>query len=1090
MSQTIDGVYRDFKTAGVPTSGEHEPPKPEIRALLKQIQNSSGMSVTRNTKAALEGVTPPNENYMGVVLTGEGAGYYSRVGGAWVFGRGFSDTLARLAVVGGTPNAIIAEAATGVAPGDVGAFIIDITEANTGPVTISINGGAFIPVLSVDGDDYEPGEFIGRMMLENLGAELVALTADPGIIAALVEEATSVAPGTWQLLRDETVAARDVALPAATAAAGSAGVATTQANRSQSEADRAALAAASIFGSDGPLYPDIPTGRADVLDGEFFKVAGIGLLSATLYRRDSSTTQTLMNEAPSALLTKSILPSHFSPNGPIIVDNANLYGGGVNAVYVPILWFVSRDGTNSTFTLTPESTEKPGFVKATLGGSTTTAYTVFLDLVKALAGTAGAVSGTSGALSGAAVALGGMFEPIAEIYNRGIKSRYFVVQTSDLTQARIFFLRKPTLVRQADGQRVLLLSGGHFFRPDLGFVSFMPPNGATYFEIGPFGSTATARRVYFSYPALVAGTTPFGLTTATTAPLGGWENHIVGTFYGSGTEADFEIIGDVPGGAVRNLFGFGKAGIAPRKNGTTTDTTVSDVNLTGLGFLAAAGGNNGSPFYGDYVPDGVFAATGYARVYVQTDIDDDFATPRAFLYFKDGTNQQFNLTLEKKFSARAAMYSATFLPTGNKEVLYYLVGVSGSAGRDIRVTGGQIYVGPMAAEWINRFDYPSGGAQATIDPVLPADLWLTAGRPLPMFPQNAISVRPDGDEFVSELTSIKDTAGGLPTIYTRSGEMLDPTNLGTTGRITYRRKVPALPLQPTLTTKFHKDMAIHIAASSSTASPKILLIGDSVMNRKIAAFLKTKLEARGMRPTFIGTMNGQGAVDAAPGDAGGPLGECREGRQFSDHTYQTTAQMVPVAAGSEAAYVAGNKSYKGARNPFIRATVGGDNPAHVFNGYIFDFAFYLSRFGLATPDFVIIGLGTNDISLAATEADALVQTLNGMTVMRAQIRAAAPACKIGFLQHLIGRSNADTRWTSHHKLIAQHIGFLNGLGDATAKLLPAYLHQHLDAGWATASSATDATSGLVTAAVSDIIHPDDLNRQIAAEVMASWVGAS
>lgn len=299
MSQTIDGVYRDFKTAGVPTSGEHEPPKPEIRALLKQIQNSSGMSVTRNTKAALEGINPPNENYMGVVLTGEGAGYYSRVGGAWVFGRGFSDTLARLEVVGGTPNAIIAEAATGVAPGDVGAFIIDITEANTAAVKISINGGPYISVLSVDGDDYEPGEFTGRLMLENLDTELLALTADPGVIAALVEEATSVAPGTWQLLRDETVEARDLARGARDEAVPAALVASSQADRSTVAADRAELAS-DAAAAGGIVYPDIATGRAATLDTKFFKVLGSGDVSFRLYQRTSSVSQTLAMEQPSA----------------------------------------------------------------------------------------------------------------------------------------------------------------------------------------------------------------------------------------------------------------------------------------------------------------------------------------------------------------------------------------------------------------------------------------------------------------------------------------------------------------------------------------------------------------------------------------------------------------------------------------------------------------------------------------------------------------------------------------------------------------------------------------------------------------------
>lgn len=100
MSQTIDQVFRDFTIEGIPASGEHWPDKKEIRALLKLIQNSGGQSITRNTLAALNGVTPPNENYMGVVLTGAGAGYYSRSGGARVFGRPFPDTMAGVTLTG------------------------------------------------------------------------------------------------------------------------------------------------------------------------------------------------------------------------------------------------------------------------------------------------------------------------------------------------------------------------------------------------------------------------------------------------------------------------------------------------------------------------------------------------------------------------------------------------------------------------------------------------------------------------------------------------------------------------------------------------------------------------------------------------------------------------------------------------------------------------------------------------------------------------------------------------------------------------------------------------------------------------------
>lgn len=158
MSQTIDGVFRDFKTAGIPASGDHEPRKPEIRALLKQIQNSGGMSVTRNTASALLGVTPPTENYMGVVLDDPDAtknGYYSRVAGEWVRERGFPETAARLVGVAGTGNAPTASTAPGVDPGQAVMLFFTPRYRNTGAMTLSINGAAAKPLLTFDGQPME-----------------------------------------------------------------------------------------------------------------------------------------------------------------------------------------------------------------------------------------------------------------------------------------------------------------------------------------------------------------------------------------------------------------------------------------------------------------------------------------------------------------------------------------------------------------------------------------------------------------------------------------------------------------------------------------------------------------------------------------------------------------------------------------------------------------------------------------------------------------------------------------------------------------------------------------------------------------------
>lgn len=197
MSQTIDAVYRDYNTAGVPASGDHKPRKAEIRALLKQIQNSGGMSVTRKTFTSLSSVTPPTENYMGIVLDDPDPtknGYYSRVAAAWVFGRGFPDTFARLTVSGGTNNAVQASPGDGVDPSAVLVFFIDIPDAdeNTGNVTVSISGAAAIPALDYNGNQFAAGTWVGRVLLSNEGTHLRALTsaADSASLAAALQAAT------------------------------------------------------------------------------------------------------------------------------------------------------------------------------------------------------------------------------------------------------------------------------------------------------------------------------------------------------------------------------------------------------------------------------------------------------------------------------------------------------------------------------------------------------------------------------------------------------------------------------------------------------------------------------------------------------------------------------------------------------------------------------------------------------------------------------------------------------------------------------------------------------------------------------------
>ena len=184
----------------------------------------------------------------------------------------------------------------------------------------------------------------------------------------------------------------------------------------------------------------------------------------------------------------------------------------------------------------------------------------------------------------------------------------------------------------------------------------------------------------------------------------------------------------------------------------------------------------------------------------------------------------------------------------------------------------------------------------------------------------------------------------------------------------------------------------HVPVQTAPLSPKILFIGDSIGARQGAFLLKQYLEALGLTPIFIGTIQGSAsATDIWNGD--GPLGECHSGWRSGDFTYSATTSAVIVPPGGEAAYLALNVMARRDRNTFLRAATGADDASVVRNGYVFDPAFYQSRFGLDTPDIVINALGTNDAYLVPL-ADIYSEVLNNDKLIHKQIKAAWPSAKI------------------------------------------------------------------------------------------------
>jgi hypothetical protein len=205
----------------------------------------------------------------------------------------------------------------------------------------------------------------------------------------------------------------------------------------------------------------------------------------------------------------------------------------------------------------------------------------------------------------------------------------------------------------------------------------------------------------------------------------------------------------------------------------------------------------------------------------------------------------------------------------------------------------------------------------------------------------------------------------------------------------------ALHLRPADNPDSRLSMALKILKVPYQSPPKpinVLLIGDSIANRQGAQLLKAYLQALGFAATMIGTLRGS-ANPADSDDFTGELGEAREGWETGDYTNAITDRSSPVAAGSEAAYLAMPKSTAKEKNPFLRVATGGDSADIVRNGYVFDPAFYQSRFGLATPDIVINALGTNDVRDRTAETVAGIVYDNDL-LMYNQMRAAWPNARI------------------------------------------------------------------------------------------------
>lgn len=212
-------VYRDYPLDGVPSSGAHNPKKPDIRRLLggyEQVINAftSAGGLIYDNRALLDADLAKAANLLAWVITDATAannGIYKKVGasgtGSWsrVADLPYSFIVAENSGAG-TANAIQATSSLPVSGSAL--ILLNIYETNgPGETTVQFNGGPLYTTKTNSGNDPAPGGLVsGMIVLGRVSGSTFRLVSDQ-TSAAIIAQAEAAAA-------EAVAAAAGVNLPA------------------------------------------------------------------------------------------------------------------------------------------------------------------------------------------------------------------------------------------------------------------------------------------------------------------------------------------------------------------------------------------------------------------------------------------------------------------------------------------------------------------------------------------------------------------------------------------------------------------------------------------------------------------------------------------------------------------------------------------------------------------------------------------------------------------------------------------------------------------------------------------------------------
>lgn len=385
--------------------------------------------------------------------------------------------------------------------------------------------------------------------------------------------------------------------------------------------------------------------------------------------------------------------------------------------------------------------------------------------------------------------------------------------------------------------------------------------------------------------------------------------------------------------------------------------------------------------------------------------------------------------------------------------------------------------------------------------LMPNKLFFIEDRALPIYKDSVFSNPKNGLEKVRAWIDTNHAETIKRYVPVLQQTILNPQDLSNTIQFVYAHASVA-------DKRCWKNIAVSKAPQSKLARNfNMLCFGDSLTQVGTPFTLKNKLESLGATVTPVGTF----------WSTESPNEMASEGRGWWNYREF-------IGKDNESGGIVHTRSNGGKtrtakfENPFLKLATAQDKANHPtwcfrFTGsqkelsyaddtdksgnfYIFDFDWYLTQHSVANPDFITIGLSTNDINLdrdVYSRSEVMQYMQLGLEVMVKQIHKVLPNVPIGIVpcpawsatENGYTTFAADTaNWV---ELCIKKVAELKTT-HSNLEVIPVHLHMNRDMGYPIVNSANLSNdSDIQVGVISDWVHYDQIGRDEYAESVAGWL---